>query len=222
MYLQCFFAVEVPMQCTCQALAARTYSPQQVEWAACSPASFSLHGSRLVLRMMKALVVVFPTSSLSNTMPSCRICRHRDFPSARHPQQHQHLVWRQQVVTRNHTIKWHAAVWTYPGLAVQPQLCRHCFETCHCGKRKRLTLLRGVRGLAGATSSFLPLAPGLLAAAAGGVCGLTVAGAAPGGGAADFEPGPLAGTGVGKRSLPAQEGNPWDCFAWATWQPSLS
>lgn len=47
--------------------------------------------------MMKALVVVFPTSSLSNTMPSCRICRHRDFPSARHPQQHQHLVWRQQV-----------------------------------------------------------------------------------------------------------------------------
>ena len=29
--------------------------------------------------MMKALVVVFPTSSLSNTMPSCRICRHEDF-----------------------------------------------------------------------------------------------------------------------------------------------
>ena len=29
--------------------------------------------------MMKALVVVFPTSSLSNTMPSCRICRHKDF-----------------------------------------------------------------------------------------------------------------------------------------------
>ncbi len=126
------------------------------------------------------------------------------------------------IPTRNHTIKWHAAVWTYPGLAVQPQLCRHCFETCHYGKRKRLTLLRGVRGLAGATSSFLPLAPGLLAAAAGGVCGLTVAGAAPGGGVADFEPGPLAGTGVGKRSLPAQEGNPWDCFAWATWQPSPS
>ena len=78
-YLQCLCAVQVPTHYTCQALAASTnrYPPQYVELAAHSPASFSLHGSRQVLRMMKALLVVFPTSSLSNTMPSCRICRHR-------------------------------------------------------------------------------------------------------------------------------------------------
>ena len=77
--LAVFCAVQDPTRYTRQALAASTNSnpPQYVELAAHSPASFSLHGSRLVLRMMKALVVVFPTSSLSNTMPSCRICRHR-------------------------------------------------------------------------------------------------------------------------------------------------